>query len=755
VRQGLRLARHGRRDGTADATLDGSSDASIDTTPIDVHVDDANVDVPIVPRTEPPPIPVGLDAFRLWDRWPYLRIGRRTYMRSTYDRSGGNEAADASHFLRATANDRWVPLDLVGSGELHFFRANHWHGSPWHFLVDGAERIVQETSTADPDHPVAGGTFLPADVFPSPLALTWSTSQGADVSWVPMGFLASMQLAYEHTFYGTGYYIYSLYSDSAKTSRPLSSFDGATAPSSDVIDLITHAGEDQAPTGGSVSVLTQDVTVPAGGSVVAAALDGPQMIRALKITVPPASGDALGAARIRMTWEDRSQPSVDAPLSLFFGAGNLRNHDGREWLVKSFAVSIHLATDATTFASYFPMPFQRKAKIEIVSGGATIDGVHVEVRSVPFVDPANWVGWFHATAHDVATPDAGKDVVLLDTTADESSGATGGAWCGHVVGTSFVFTDRGGFGTLEGDPRFFFDDSKTPQVQGTGSEEWAAGGDYFQGGLQSTLAFAGHPVGAPGSEIATAAPEDKVESEYRFLLSDLMPFGKNARVQIEHGGADDSTEHYSTIAYWYGIPGACLVQTDELHVGDPIDEKAHVYVSPDASDPQTISSRYEWGVDHLGGVEIYPEETDTERHTKKSTEFAIKIDPKNFGVLLRRKLDYSLVDQRADVYVADDVAKPTFNLAGTWYLAGSNTCAFATSGTETGGASPTIETSNRRWRDDEFMIPRALTEGLESIRVRIIYHPIPAPLLPGGAPPDSAWSESHYTAYVWQLPPVP
>ena len=40
---------------------------------------------------EPPVVPIGLDAIRRWDQWPYQRIGVRTYMRSTYDRRGGNE----------------------------------------------------------------------------------------------------------------------------------------------------------------------------------------------------------------------------------------------------------------------------------------------------------------------------------------------------------------------------------------------------------------------------------------------------------------------------------------------------------------------------------------------------------------------------------------------------------------------------------------------------------------------------------------
>ena len=39
---------------------------------------------------EPPLIPVGADAYTMWDRWPFQRIGERSYVRSTYDRAGGN-----------------------------------------------------------------------------------------------------------------------------------------------------------------------------------------------------------------------------------------------------------------------------------------------------------------------------------------------------------------------------------------------------------------------------------------------------------------------------------------------------------------------------------------------------------------------------------------------------------------------------------------------------------------------------------------
>ncbi|MGH9159693.1 MAG: hypothetical protein ACRD2X_06865, partial [Vicinamibacteraceae bacterium] len=168
---------------------------------------------------EPPVIPVGLDAYRMWDRWPYQRIGARAYMRSTYDRRGGNESADASHFLYQLANDHNVTLDVAGPGVLYFARYNHWHGSPWHYEVDNVDHIVRETSTADPLNPTPGSVFLPEHLFPNPLTWTWSHTKGADLMWVPIGFERSFRMGYSRTFYGTGYYIYHQFVDGAPLSR--------------------------------------------------------------------------------------------------------------------------------------------------------------------------------------------------------------------------------------------------------------------------------------------------------------------------------------------------------------------------------------------------------------------------------------------------------------------------------------------------------------------------------------------------------
>ncbi len=712
---------------------------------------------------EPPVIPVGLDAYRQWDRWPYQRIGARAYMRSTYDRAGGNEGADASHFLYQLADDNNVTLDVAGPGVLYFARYNHWHGSPWHYVVDGNDHLVSETSTASPNAPTAESIFLPAEPLPSPLTATWSVTRGADLSWVPVPFERSFRMAYSRTHYGTGYYIYQQYVRGARLSRKLTAWDGRTPPDADVLQLLNRAGTDIAPQVGTpegeklgVRAASGQISLKSKEAVELVRIaQAPATLRALELSAPRESAIALGRARLRITWDDRPQPSVDTPVALFFGTGTFYNGAWREYLVKALPVHVRFDQQRVHLACYFPMPFFRSARIELIgTEDVPIPDIQWSVRYAPFTDRPRDVGYFHATYADRPHPELGHDLTLLDTRGAEESSE----WSGQLVGTSFIFSHRADLGTLEGDPRFFFDDSQTPQAQGTGTEEWGGGGDYW-GGRTMTLPLAGHPVGAPNRK-AAKNDEDQIESAYRFLLADLMPFGRNARICLEHGGTNQSTEHYETVTYWYGLPSPSLIKTDELQIGDAASEQAHRYVSPDASQPYSITSRYEWGVDHLDGKEIYPAHTDRGRSTKGISEFTVKLEPKNFGVLLRRKLDYAFPNQRAEVFVADassDAAQPArdWKPAGVWYTAGSNTCVYSNPKTELGATEHVVQTSNRRFRDDEFLVPRDLTAGRTAIRVRIQFTPVKLPLFPGRPLPELAWSEIRYWAYCFVLPNDP
>lgn len=689
-----------------------------------------------------PTLPIGLDAFRRWDLWPLLRRGQRTYMRSTYDRAGGNETADANHHLHQRADGVVVPLELEGPGLLLFVRTNHWHGSPWHYVVDGADHVVTETTTKDPTKPVEGSVFEPAAAFPHPLTYTWSVTRGADLSWVPIAFRDGFSLGYGRMFYSTGYYIFSRFDRDAPLSRPLTPWTPEDRPGEDVLELLRHAGEDVAPK--DLVATEQTLEVPASGAVTVAELRGTGTIRALRLVAPADRAIDLGRARLRITWDDRAAPSVDAPVALFFGAATLYRRTTDEWLVKALPVSVRFPPGAgvVELSTYFPMPFQSGARIELVGAGAAIGSVRTHVRTGPLPADARDLGLFHATFRDHGEGVRGRDHVLLDTRAVEG----GGDWCGAFVGTTYQFSDRAELATLEGDPRFFFDDAEGPQAQGTGSEEWGGGGDYW-GGRTMTLPLAGHPVGAPWR--AAKSPEDALESAYRFLLSDLFPFGRSARVHLEHGPVNDGTERYRTVAYWYGAPRACLLRGDRLQLGDAADEAAHAFQWAGDPPAETVTSRFELGVDHLDGKELFPATSDVGRHGKGTSTMTLRVPDGAVGAFLRRKLDYAFADQRARVWVADDRDGAPWVLAGVWHTAGSHRCIFTPVASELATMTPVVQESDRRFREDEFVLPGSLVRGRARVRIKLEPFGVATPLLPGTPAPPNDWSAFRYELFGW------
>jgi hypothetical protein len=178
-------------------------------------------------------------------------------------------------------------------------------------------------------------------------------------------------------------------------------------------------------------------------------------------------------------------------------------------------------------------------------------------------------------------------------------------------------------------------------------------------------------------------------------------------------------------------------------------------VARGSSEPTRVTSRFELGVDTIDGREVYPEKSEDGRIIQESSEFELALLPENLGVLLRRTLDYAYPDQRAEVLVAPvghDFKVGPFQSAGIWYLAGSNTCVYSNPKDELGATQHVVQTANRRLRDDEFIIPRAMTRGQHRIRVRIRVTPVGRPLFPGRAVAEQGWSELAYRAGCWIRP---
>jgi len=178
---------------------------------------------------------------------------------------------------------------------------------------------------------------------------------------------SALACAYTRTHYGTGYYIFDRFVTDLALTHPLQSWNEASVPDQRVLEFINRAGSDIAPRSG-VERITKAFDLSAGGSTAVAALKGNGTIRAVEFSIPRDQAPEFKYVRLRMTWDNRKQPSVDTPIALFYGAGTLYNRDNRTFLVKAFPVNIRFTEDRVYLACYFSMPFSRAARIELVGG---------------------------------------------------------------------------------------------------------------------------------------------------------------------------------------------------------------------------------------------------------------------------------------------------------------------------------------------------------------------------------------------------
>ena len=114
------------------------------------------------------------------------------------------------------------------------------------------------------------------------------------------------------------------------------------------------------------------------------------------------------------------------------------------------------------------------------------------------------------------------------------------------MGTSFIFSHDANLTTLEGDPRFLFDDSLTPQAQGTGTEEWAGGDSWGWAEYDATIC---RPSRGSAQFAIRLGPsrQNRVCISLSACRSDA--FAKRAVIRLENGGTNESEQHYEAVTY--------------------------------------------------------------------------------------------------------------------------------------------------------------------------------------------------------------
>jgi len=286
------------------------------------------------------------------------------------------------------------------------------------------------------------------------------------------------------------------------------------------------------------------VVAQAGQTFEMANIPGSGIIQHIWITV---SEKAYRDCILRMYWDDEDTPSVEVPLGDFFCCG----HSLRA-KINSLPIAVN---PSGGFNSYWPMPFQRGARIAIENQHREdIGGLYYQVTwaETPVPDEA---ARFHAQwRRSMGTREHPEHTIL--------EGVLGK---GQYVGTYLAWLQLSDGWWGEGEIKFYMDgDTDYPTICGTGTEDYF-GGAWCFGDTYSTP-FLGYPL---WQREAGKIPKHGC---YRWHIMDPIRFDEDLRVTIQelgwwpNGKFQPLTDDICSTAYWYQTePHAPYPQMPEPH----------------------------------------------------------------------------------------------------------------------------------------------------------------------------------------------
>ena len=296
-----------------------------------------------------------------------------------------------------------------------------------------------------------------------------------------------------------------------------------------------------------------------GATVTLAEMEGPGEINHIWITVDNKTTDAdcfvLRDLVIRMYWDDQEYPSVEAPLSAFFGCAydeNFVDRDGKYPVLNS---AMMLVAPGRGYNSYFEMPFHKRARITMENRGDKDEELFYIIAGAYQEIPAE-AGYFHATYRQEHPVQKGRTYTIVD-------GIEGR---GQFVGVTLA-TGMNGNNTcwVEGEARMYLDDDPYPSIHYTGTEDYF-GGSYGFGNdiiIKSYQTFSGLYT---GMYAIYGDNREFYNGQQRFLLyhfhiADPIRFENKFRMTLDNmGWTGPRYDDYTSVAYWYQtLPSAPLM----------------------------------------------------------------------------------------------------------------------------------------------------------------------------------------------------
>lgn len=249
---------------------------------------------------------------------------------------------------------------------------------------------------------------------------------------------------------------------------------------------------------------------------------------------------------LRMYWDDMTEPSVEAPISAFFGCAydeNFSDRDGRYPVLDSAMV---LVAPGRGYNCYWEMPFQKRCRITMENRGKESQTLYYMISGWHGALPEN-SGYFHAAYRQEHPVQRGRSYTIIDGIQGK----------GCFVGMSLA-SGMNGNNTcwVEGEAKMYLDGDQHPTMNYTGTEDYFCGAygfgnDVFQRRYQT---FSGLYT---GMYAIYGDNQEQYNQQLRFLLyrwhvKDPVYFDRAFRMTIDNlGWTGPRYDDYTSVAYWY------------------------------------------------------------------------------------------------------------------------------------------------------------------------------------------------------------
>lgn len=437
---------------------------------------------------------------------------------SSYDTTGGNNDGFSGQysFLYKTPDSSLVIFEEKGKGVINRI----WTPTPTDDLLDfyfGGEK--------EPSFSIKFSDLFSQEVYPFVAPLS-GNEIGGFFTYVPIPFEDGLKIVFrgkklefyqiQHRTYPKNYKVENFSMDfSQKEKQALSDLQERWKDMGDFSNAKTISVSEEISPGQTITLAEIDK----GGRILGFEIENAKAFEGLNKQVD-----------LRITWDNEKQPAIYLPLADYFGYA----------FGKTSMQSLLLGSRDNTNYSYFPMPFDKGAKVELIyrkSENAGKEPIKINAKfytSDEKRDKKNEGKLYTYWNKDKDAP-LGEPHVFLE-----------GEGQGHYVATILqtqglrpgmtLFFEGDDVSTIDGEMR----------IHGTGSE------DYFNGGWYALLDRWDRKVSLPlHGSLDYSLPYARTGG-YRLFISDKMPFEKEIIHTMEHGPENNNMPvNYTSVAFYY------------------------------------------------------------------------------------------------------------------------------------------------------------------------------------------------------------